>query len=167
MRDVSADVSPRESKQDLVNDVTAKRTDGGPEIRVTDTASAAEHGIYEDSMELAVTSDAEVLLAAQWRVNTHSQPTVRAPDVDIDAMTNTAIQPQVRAIDVWSRVQVTSMPTQSPASTLDLLAQGYTESISLSAWQVSVNATTIAQVQGLVLDDATLGKLDSGNQIVY
>jgi hypothetical protein len=165
--DVAQDTSPRMSKQELVNDVTGKRTDGGPEIRYIDAASMLEHGIYEDSVELAVTSDAEVLSAIQWRVNTHSQPMVRIPDADIDAMTNTAIQAQARAVDVWSRVQVTATPTQAHVSTWDLLAQGYTESISTSAWRVSVNATAYNRIPGLTLDDAVLGKLDSGNVLVY
>jgi hypothetical protein len=147
--------------------MTGKRTDGGPEIRYTDLASALEHGYYEDSTELAVTSDAEVLSAIQWRVNSHSQPMPRVPDVDIDAMTNTDIQAQVRAIDVWSRFQVTSAPTQAHASTWDLTAQGYTESISTTAWRVSVNATTYSQIQGLVYDDPVKGKYDSGNIYVY
>ena len=164
--DVAQDTSPRESKQELVNDVTGKRTDGGPEIRILDLASAVEHGYYEESRDLAVTTDNEVLAALQWLIGQHSQPRVRVPDVAIDAMTNTAIQAQVRAIDVWSRVQVTATPTQAHASTWDLLAQGYTESISLSGWQVTVNATAYDQIQALRYDDPA-SQYDSTFSYVY
>jgi hypothetical protein len=89
------------------------------------------------------------------------------PDVAIDAMTNAAIQAQVRAIDVWSRLQISSTPTQAHASTWDLLAQGYSEAISTSGWQVSVNSTAYSQIQGWRVDDAVYSQVDAGYQFVY
>lgn len=162
---ISPDTRIVNNLAEVVNDVTVTRA-GGAAVRVLDAASQSTYGVLDDSLELVSSSDSDAFDRANWILATRSTPKSRLPDLTLDGLTDASTSPSVRAIDLASRVQVTTMPSQSPTSTFDLRVQGYTETIGAGGWSVTANTTPYLVVRPLTLDDPVYGLLDS-NSLVY
>lgn len=164
---LNGDVRYVKNLQDVRNEVIGSRTDGAAKT-ARDTASITAYGLLSESLDLITRSDAEVTDAVNWRLNTSSQPRTRVTDMSLDAYTDATYSPQILSgLGIGARVTVTGMPTQAPATTLDQMVQGYTETISDTEWSFSANTSPYAGSVGLVLDDATYGTTDSTNLIAY
>jgi hypothetical protein len=150
----------------VINDATGSRPGGG-EQTYTDDASYRANGYLSATRNVQVTSDLEVAAAIQWLVNTHKTPKPRLTGASVDAYTDPTENPGLRALDVDSRLDVTGMPTQNASSTLMLRVNGYKEHIDAGHWDIDPSTSSFAGVQGLILDDATFGKTDSDNVLVY
>lgn len=152
------------STQGLVNDATAQRPDG-PAVRAFDQSSIDEYGVSAQSMTTLVTDDAEVADAVNWRVFTNSVPKVRIPQTDLDAYTDsTGYQAQIRALELGDRLTITGLPSTAPASTVDLIVEGYTETIGLTGWTVSANTSNYSEIVGWVWDTS---HWDDGSRWIY
>ena len=150
----------------VVNDLTVTRT-GGASARVVDAASVSAYGILSESVNVISDTDEDAYSRAQWLLSLRSTPRTRLPELTLDGLTEPSTAAAVRALDIWSRVQVTGMPSQSPESTFDLRVQGYTERIGRGGWTVTANTTTFLQFVPFILDDPTYGLLDEGNRLTY
>ena len=123
-----------------------------------DVLSRTAYGEITDTLELVTTSDAEVIDAVTWRLNTSSQPLTRFSSLQLDAYTDATYSPGILAnTAIGSRVRITGAPAQAPTSTLLQLIQGYTETITPTSWDIDVNATPVAQATAAIADDATYG----------
>lgn len=155
------------STQGLVNDVTGKRPTG-PEVRVLDADSIEAYGVSAQSVTLLVTSDTEVADAVNWRVQGNKDPQVRLPSARFDLYTETSgYQAQLRGLELGDRITVTGLPSQAPASEVDLVVEGYSETIGLTGWDLTANLSNFSTVQALVLDDDVYGLLDGDNRLIY
>jgi hypothetical protein len=164
---LAGDVRYVKNLQDVRNEVTGSRTDGATKT-ARDPASITAYGLLSESLDLVTRSDAEVTDAVNWRLSTSSQPKTRITDLGLDAYTDATYSPLILSgFGIGARVTVTGMPTQAPATTLDQMVQGYTETISDTEWSFSANTSPYAGSVGLVLDDATYGTTDSTNLIAY
>jgi hypothetical protein len=103
-----------------------------------------------------------------WRLQLTSTPRTRFTDLAVDAMTDPTYSPQIIAVtEVGAHLQITGMPSQAPAPTVDQRIEGYTESISDSMWAMALNTSNYSDRLVLVLDDPVLGKLDAANRLAY
>jgi hypothetical protein len=155
------------STQGLINDLTGQRPTG-PAVRAFDADSIDTYGVFGQSLSLLVTSDTEVADAINWRVQGNSAPQVRIPRGTFDLYTDsTGYQAQLRGLELGDRITITGLPSQAPASTVDLVLEGYSETISLTGWELSANLSNYSAVQALVLDDDVYGLLDGDNRLIY
>lgn len=155
------------STQGLVNDATGQRPNG-PVIRAMDNDSIETYGVAEQSMTLLVTSDTEVTAALYWRVLGFKEPQVRLPQGTFDLYTDSDdFQAQLRALELGDRITITDLPAQAPSSTMDLVLEGYTETIGKSSWKLSANLSNYSSFQALILDDNVYGLLDGDNRLIY
>ncbi len=142
----------------LANAVTVTRL-GGATQRLQDSASIAAYGTESASLEVLYALDSDALTAATWRLSRGSEPSLTTPQIGLDPLTDTANTAAILALDIGSLVVVTGLPSQAPSSSVELVVQGYTESIGTSGWYVT--PTTSTRIQVLILDDATYGGLDT------
>lgn len=150
------------------NDVTGTRP-GGPSQRAYDQDSIDNYGTLSESVELLAIDDSNLLSAVQWRLQQAKDPAVRVAALTLDAFTDPTYSPAILAdVEIGTRVAVTDMPTQAPASSLDQSVQGYTETITESSWTLAVNGRPFLALVALIADDPTdVTKADGPGVAVY
>lgn len=128
----------------------------------------AQRGVYYNEFPVATTTIGSLRRRAQWAVNRFSgDPEPRLKTVGIDLTSATAaVVDDALALDICDWIQVTGLDTTTaPAASVSLVIEGYTETISLNNWRIDFNTTPGKHHLVLKLDDTTLGKLDSNNNI--
>lgn len=160
---VGADLSPKLDDQGMMNIVEARRmVDGAPVVYVTNQGSVDEYGPYATALELVTASDAEVADAATWRVSRYGEPAIRIPSVAVDvANIDSALIASLMAADVGTKFTLTNLPSQAPWSSIDLFAEGMTETIGFSSHTLSLNTSTTdlyASWQLETVDRSELGR---------
>ena len=126
--------------QGLRNDVSVRRADGG-QAQATDPEHIAVHGEYSTSVTLAVADDDQLGEHAAWRVHLGTPEGMRYPSLSPDLNTNSSLIPAWAGLTLGDRVCVSGLPVQHPAGTVDLLVQGYSETITPDTWEATANTS--------------------------
>ncbi|WP_431888727.1 peptidoglycan-binding domain-containing protein [Nocardiopsis alba] len=134
--------------QGLVNDVTARRTDGA-EYRVT-----VEHGRnsvwdppmgvgrYQESIELNAAYDVQMKHHAGWRAHLGTYDDARYPSVTVNLAKYPGLAENVTSRESGDWLQVINPPPWLPPEAIDLLIEGTDERINVSVWDVTFNASS-------------------------
>lgn len=155
-------------KQYLKNRVSGTR-DGGAQQVAENIASRAWFDVYEDDLgTLLVLTDEEVYDRCRWVANMYGEPEPRLSSVTIDLLTApTALVELVLEADVGSRIQVSDLPSQAPAPTVDLIVEGWSESVTQESWSRTLNTSPAAFQQPFTLNHTVFGVLDGPNPLAY
>lgn len=79
-----------------------------------------------------------------------------------------ATQAAVLGLQQGSRIQITGLPSQAPSTTLDLIVEGWSESISITEWTLTLTTSDASEwVNVWTVEDATHGFIDSDSRIIY
>lgn len=128
----------------LTNDMTVTRPGGSP-ARYVDQASIDEFGLYRDSKEVPAATDAATFSAASWRVGNYGTPRVRVPNVTVELARLEQIAPSQVALllttDISTKLRLSSLPAQAPASSVDVFVEGGTETFDGLTWRISFNTS--------------------------
>lgn len=148
----------------ICNDYTVERI-GGATQRVVDQASVDAYDTAAESAALYVGTDDQALTAAQWRVNTTSEPQPRPSSLTVDVVAFANSGGNVAAllgIEVGARVQVRNLPADVTGSTtLDVFVEGVRWVIDKNSIKATLTASPIGAAGAVfILDDATYGALD-------
>jgi hypothetical protein len=140
---VSAGTGFSTSDQLVVNDVTYSRP-GGATYNETDTASVTAYGRLADSKSIYFDSDSQTQSAANFAVNTRSEPQARTGSLTLDlvAIDSTVAIASTAALDVGSVVNVTSVPRGS-LTTLSVFVEGVNDTITATSWQRTLNTSPL------------------------
>lgn len=151
------------------NVVTASAGANGAVQTAVNATSRTAHGDYPvDLTGLLVGTDELALNAAQWRVGKYAEPFKRMPALELDLTTLPAsTQAGVMALEISDRIQVTGLPSQAGTSALDLIVEGWTETLAADSWTWAANTSNFAAASAWVLENATYGVLDSTTQLSY
>lgn len=164
--EITNPLAPVRDDQRIRNAVTVSRQDGSS-ATATDEASIARHGRYNDPVTINAASDDQLEPLAFWRLHLGTWPGMRYPAVSSEL----SIAPQKigdwLTVDYGDRLQVLDLPRpQHPTTTVDLLLQGYSETISPTKWTVTGNCRPAGPYTVAVVDDSSNGiigtKADSG-----
>lgn len=159
LQQVESDIAPRLDRSGLVNDATATAADGS-EQRVFDQDSIDEYGYAKSSVEISSTAD-DAMQAAGWMVWLGSDPRPRIPALTVDLLPLSAtMQDDLLSADTGTKFTVSGLPSQAPASSMSFFVEGYTETIDLESYSLSLNVSSSDGFDVFTLDDATLGVLD-------
>jgi hypothetical protein len=151
----------------LWNTVTINNADG---VTVTVANSASVTTYFEgDNPPLAVnTTDNEAVANAQWLLVTHKDPRQRVAQVTLNPAAYPTLWPVVLGIEVNDRVTVKRRPKAANAGAGITMSQDYfVEAVShdqvdmAGVWTTSLLLSPVPGVQPGILDDSTLGLLDS------
>jgi hypothetical protein len=155
---LNEDVTFTTDTQALINKATVSRPAGAAQT-FQDTASIALYDEYATDAELLFTNDTDAYDAAAWLVNTHGTPAPRISTVTLDLLTQTAaITQQLQALELGSLIGITGLPSQAPSGGLSLFVEGWSESISVDAWEMVLNTSPLDSA--LVLDSDWYDQLD-------
>lgn len=165
--DVKPGAQPTQDDQQIVNYVESASATGIVQVARSAT-SEDEHGRYSESKSYLVQTDAEALDRANWIVANFAEPATRygTLTVNLYAMTPADAAAALAAIELDAWVQVTGLPSQTPGgTTVDLVVEGYSEEITATSWEITLNVVSKSLSDALILDDPTRGVLDAGNRL--
>jgi len=118
----------------------------GAGARHLDQASIDEYGLYRPPALQTVAADPGAALSvAAWRVDAYGQPRIRTPSVTVRLHRLEEIAPSLipalLALTIGSKVRLAELPTQAPASTVDVMVEGWQEEITLVSWTITFNTS--------------------------
>ncbi|NUP37002.1 MAG: hypothetical protein HOY76_08285 [Streptomyces sp.] len=153
--------------QKMVNTIQATRP-GGATQRVTDTASRATYGPYEQQVDVFLDSDTAVLNAANWVVSRYADPPPELRQLPVEAysMGLTSYRALLGA-DISSALSVTGMPAQSPVSSMTVNVEGYTETIQYRQHHLDFRTSRALTSSVWVLDNTTYSVLGTTTRLGY
>ncbi len=150
----------------VVNDVVADRPNGNP-YHVTNSTSVTANGTYSLSKTLLTTNDYEVQDFSNWTLAT-SAPTVRCDQVSVNLLTQPSLVATWLTVELGDVIACTGLPSSSaPASSVTMQVQGWTETIALDTYMVSMNTVPYDAGSVFTLNDATFGKLNGPGLLGY
>lgn len=140
-------LDPVEDDQTLANDVTVQRTDGSSARLTLDEGTLSTQappdgvGLYDASHDLALFNDDQPVLHAGWRLHLGTWDELRVPVVSVNLANSPDTIDDAASVDIGSRIQITSPPVWLPPDTLDLMVQGYAETLDQFTWTIAFNCT--------------------------
>jgi hypothetical protein len=132
-RDVLA---PSYDDQQIRNRWTVERRDGS--FAVAEDPISQRRGVYADSVELNLDSDAQLPDQAGWRLHLDSDADLREQTFPIDLTANPGLVAGWLGCGVGSRIVRTNPPAQYRPGDIDRLVEGWTETIGPRSWTVQV-----------------------------
>jgi hypothetical protein len=142
-----APLDPVDDDQAVTNDVTEQREGGTSARAVLDSGPLSIQpppdgiGLYDTSYTTNLLDDTQPPHHASWRLHLGTWDETRFPQVTVNLASAPAQIEDAAAVDVGSRIQITNPPGWLPPDTLDLLVQGYSETLDQRTWTITYNCT--------------------------
>lgn len=143
--EINPPVEPTDDDQALRNDVTVQRQDGAESTaRVQDgPLGISTVGPYTESTTLSLATDAQTQDQAGWRLHLGQVDELRWPLIHLN-LANRRLGLRIEDIlnlDVGDRIRILNPPQWTQAEHLDLIVQGYSETINLFQWDIMLTCT--------------------------
>lgn len=158
-REVVAPLEPVDDDQAVRNDVTVQRTGGSSARAVCETGPlsvlAPPDGIgrYTDSRTLNLHSDDQCAPYAWWGLHRGTWDEARYPSVSVALHEAPHLAEAVAAVDVGDRARILHPPPWLPPGTVELLVEGYTETLSVRTWDIEFTCSPGGPWLVATLDD--------------
>jgi hypothetical protein len=165
-------LEPTEDDQATRNDVTRSRPSGSSARATLDTgtlsAAAPPLGVgrYTDSSSVNVHTDDQLPDQAAWWLHLGTWDEARYPSVTVNLAAAGRLIDQATAVDIGDRLTIGNPPVWVAPGVIDLIAEGYTETIGWADWTITYNCTPAGPWSVAVSDDPVLGRADTdGSQL--
>lgn len=163
---------PVDDDQHIHNDVTVSRY-SGTKARHVDTTSPLSTqapplgvGRYDMEVQTNLHESGDIAAQAEWLVHLGTWDESRYPVVRVDLAARPELAADAINVDVLDRIHITDMPAWLPPDDVELLVQGYTETLTLTSWEIEFNCSPARPWDVGVLDDADMGRADTdGSQL--
>ncbi|MFD6035717.1 hypothetical protein ACFWHF_14420 [Streptomyces griseoincarnatus] len=150
--DVMAPLEPTDDDQHIQNDVTVSRIDGSSarveQDDVNEPLNTAEPGTnphavgrYTATYSLDLDNDGQCEQIAAWKRHLGTWDESRFPVVRVNLARNPELIDAATRVDIGDRIQITDPPAWLPPGTIDLMVQGYRETMSQFEWVIEYNCT--------------------------
>jgi hypothetical protein len=126
---------PVDDDQQLRNRVKLKRS-GGSEETVGDEASIAESGVYPDDLTVNLQVDAQLLPHASWRLHLGTHGELRWPRIELNLASTPELIGDWCKVRIGSRITIANPPDPVAGGSLDLIVEGWTETLGTYQWDV-------------------------------
>jgi hypothetical protein len=147
---------PTDDDQRFRNKWKLSRTGGAQNVTVEDAASIAKTGTLDDSAELNIASDGRLIDFASWMLNQSTADFLRWPRVKINLIAHPEFAPGWLACRIGSRITIANPPSaQLAGQTIDLIIEGFTETLNLDKWDVELACSPAELLQVGEWDSAT------------
>lgn len=121
----------------LTNDVTARRSDGAT-ARIVNGQSISDHGRVKADITAVSSSDTDLRILAAWQANVDGVQRNRITGIRVSLLNFPDVIASMLGLDLWRKLEITGLPTaQSPAATIDLIVEGWSEVISEDDWSMT------------------------------
>jgi hypothetical protein len=130
--------------QGIVNDLTVSWGAAEPqaEVRMTDTASIAVHGLYAAKVSTQLATQAAADAYALLTVARRARPWWDLPAMTLELVRGVPeLAAQLLALEVSDLLQVTGFPTDAPLQLGRLWVEGWTETVTAESWTLQLAVT--------------------------
>ncbi|WP_369778830.1 hypothetical protein [Streptomyces sp. R33] len=165
-------LEPTDDDKLIRNDRTVSRDRGSSARAVLTTGALSTAlppdgvGVYDDSQTLTVHSDDQLPDIASWLLHLGTWDEARYPKVRIYLHKYPALIPAVCSLRPGDVIRITGLPDWLPPGPLDLMVEGAEEEWKTFEWTIDLSCSPAGMWSVGVLDDATLGRLDTdGSQL--
>lgn len=132
---VAAPPEPTDDDQRLRNSIRLTRT-GGSEVVLENAASITANGTYSDDVTVNLQADTQLQYHAGWRLHLGTLDDLRWPRIELDLAATPSLIGAWCQVLIGSRITIANPPAAVAGASLDLIIEGWTESISLFSWNV-------------------------------
>lgn len=149
--EISPPMEPTDDDQALRNDIEVKRRDGSA-AQVEDTTGplgVEKVGRYDESVTLNLGTDRQAEHHAGWRLHLGTVDELRWPVIRLN-LANPRLSARVEDIlglDAGDRIRILNPPPWTQSEHLDLIVQGYTETLNIFTWEIELTCTPAAPWQ--------------------
>lgn len=163
--EIAPDLELVDDDQALRNDITVSRPGGSSARAVLESgplsvqAPPAGVGRYDEQVELALYSDAQLSDAAGWLLHLGTVDESRYPTVRVDLRDDPHLIADVLALDIRHRIRLTDLPPFLPPGPVDLLVEGYVERIGLLTWDIEYTCVPASPWDVATADDPVFGRV--------
>ncbi|MEU1554306.1 hypothetical protein ABZ517_16505 [Streptomyces scabiei] len=146
--DVMAPLEPTDDDQHIQNDITVSRVDGsssrveqetGPLNTQEPGTDPDAVGRYAATYTLDLNSDDQTEQIAAWKLHLGTWDESRYPVVRVNLARNPEYIAAATRVDIGDRIQITNPPAWLPPGTIDLMVQGYKETMDQYTWAIEYN----------------------------
>lgn len=145
---------PADNDQRLRNSWTVKRTDGSS-VTVTDQDSVDQSGLWEDETEINIESDDRLFDFAAWLTSLGTSDELRWPRITINLLKHPELIGPWLSCRIGSRIQISDPPSQIAGEVIDLLIEGFSQTINNYEWIVELSCAPARPWEIGVYDDTT------------
>jgi hypothetical protein len=140
-------LEPVDDDQRVRNDITVARTGGSSARATLDEGTLSTQappdgvGRYDESVTLSLFDDDQVNDHAGWRLHLGTWDATRFPVVKVMLANAVHMLEDAAALDIGDRFHITNPPSWLPPDTIDLMVQGYTETLDQFTWTLEYNCS--------------------------
>lgn len=168
-----APLDPTDDDQQVRNDRTVQRAGGSSTRRTLDSGplstQAPPNGVgrYDDSTTLNLYTDEQTGHHAGWLLHLGTWDETRYPVVRLDLSNATHMVETAETVDVGNRIDVINLPAWLPPDTVELLVQGYQETLDQFVWTIDYNCTPYGPWHVAVESSLSpLGRVDTDGTVL-
>jgi hypothetical protein len=140
-------LEPTDDDQSVRNDITVTRTNGSSSTLSLDSGALSTQtppsgvGRYTDSITINIEDDDRTLDHAGWRLHVGTWDETRYPVVHLVLAKMASQLETVSHLDTGDVIQINNPPSWLPPGPINLMVQGYTETIDQFTWNLDLNCT--------------------------
>lgn len=170
--EVAPPLEPTGDDQGVTNDVEISRDDGASSRLVLDTGALSVLdppggiGRYDISDSLNLFTDGQTLDHAGWRLHLGTWDEDRYPTVHVDLAAAPSLIDAAVGVDTGDRLVISNPPVWCAPGSIDLLVQGYTETLGVYDWDVTYNCTPYGPYRVAVTDATDFGRADTEGSVL-
>lgn len=158
---VAAPPEPTDDDQRLRNKIVLTRS-GGSSVTVQDADSIALNGVYSDELEANLYRDSQLEGHTYWRLHLGTVDELRWTRIELNLARNPSLIPTWCAMRIGSRTTIDNPPSAVGTDQLDLIVEGWTETLSVYSWDVVLVCSPARPWQVGAYDD-TATRYDSAS----
>lgn len=173
--DVSPPLDPDPDDYEVRNDIEVERIGGTSyrAVRETGPLNVQDPGVdpdgigrYDSHVPLNLAADAQTVDIAEWRLHLGAWETARYSSVHVDLAATPQLIGSALAVDSGARIQIAHPPAGQDPDTIDLIAEGYTETIGEYDWDITFNCSPAGPWSVAMTDDTVLGRADTDGSVL-
>lgn len=162
-------ITPTDDDQLVRNEVTVKRRRGSSTTARLEEGSLSVQpapdgiGLYDTQIELSLALDGQTHDQASWRLHMGTVDELRVPSLTLN-LANLRMEahlPAIAAIREGDRIQVENTPAWLPPGPLDLIVQGWKETLGEFEREITFHCTPGRVWNVAVVEDLVLGRFDT------
>lgn len=158
---VAAPPEPVDDDQRLRNQVSVRRP-GGSEVTVRHDASIEVNGLYQEEIETNLQTDGHLDDHAAWRLHLGTIDELRWPRIELNLARNPSLIADWCRVRIGSRITIANPPAAVAGEPLDLIVEGWTETLATYGWDV-VLACSPAEPWRVAVFDSTAARAGSAS----
>jgi hypothetical protein len=139
-RHIADPPEPTDDDLNLINVVNLTRK-GGSEVTAEDASSIALSGAYSTDLTVNLQTDDQLFDQAGWRLHMGTIDELRWPVISLQLHRNPSLIPTWCGLRIGSRITIANPPSAVAGAQLDLILEGYTETITNVTWDVDLNCS--------------------------